>query len=220
MERINVNYITVEQFQERYEMGSKPVIIEEASEGWSAHHQWTLKNLLAKFADSLFKVGETEKGQYLKLTLKEFVEYLVYNRDDSPLYVFEMGVEAHPEAKDLMNDYKVPKFFEENIFVDMLGETDSPPHRWWLLGPQRSGSIIHQDPLSTSAWNTSISGRKRWLLIKPEEHVTKWNVKGIDFTGNYEEKTSAIKWFDQVVPKMKVAHGPEGDNTLQFFECV
>ena len=163
---------------------------------------------MSRFSESLFRVGESEKGYALKLTLKEFVEYLVYNRDDSPLYVFEMGIEGHPEARDLMGDYKVAKFFEENIFVDMLGETASPPHRWWLLGPQRSGSMIHQDPLSTSAWNTSLSGRKRWLLIKPSPQITAWHVKGIEFSENHEEKTDAITYFDEVLPKIKAAYGP------------
>ncbi len=47
------------------------------------------------------------------MKLSEFIEYMIYNKDDSPLYLFEpdIGVE-YRGTTGLLKDYKVPKYFE------------------------------------------------------------------------------------------------------------
>ena len=37
----------------------------------------------------MFKIGEDDDGAKLKVGMKSFMEYLVHNTDDSPLYLFE-----------------------------------------------------------------------------------------------------------------------------------
>ena len=56
------------------------------------------------------------------------------------------------------------------------------------------------DPLATSAWNTLIYGKKRWVLFPP--HVPKSIVKG-----KYEirkgEDDEAIHYFMHILPRIK-----------------
>jgi histone arginine demethylase JMJD6 len=134
IERVHVNDITVEEFVEKFERPSRPVIIQGIADTWPAFKKWTFRKLLKKYADSKFKIGESDSGKKLKVTLKEYLEYTMYNRDDSPLYLFESSLEEHPEAKKMMNDYKPGKFFDD-LFVELLGEKKAPPHRWFLIGP-------------------------------------------------------------------------------------
>ena len=83
-----------------------------------------------------------------------------------------------------------------------MGEKKAPPHRWFLIGPRRSGSEVHQDPLGTSAWNTSVCGHKRWVLIPPAPGITKKFVRG-EHSLNKGEDDEAIQYFDKILPRLK-----------------
>jgi len=44
------------------------------------------------------------------------MDYLLYNKDDSPLYMFESSIENHKELRNLISDYIIPKYFTEDFF--------------------------------------------------------------------------------------------------------
>lgn len=68
------------------------------------------------------------------------------------------------------------------------------------MGPERSGTTVHVDPLSTSAWNTLIHGQKRWVLFPP--HVPKSVVKGRDLIRD-DEDDEPIHYFMYILPRIK-----------------
>jgi histone arginine demethylase JMJD6 len=109
--------------------------------------------------------------------MKTFVEYLFEQSDDFPLYVFDDGFDK--TCSELLQLFSVPEYFPEDLFSGVRGR---PPHRWLLIGPKRSGSQLHQDPLGTSAWNVSIVGYKLWALFPPD--LPKHIVKGFHLTKN------------------------------------
>jgi histone arginine demethylase JMJD6 len=156
---------------------------------------------LKNYSHGRFKIGESDSGRKLRVTLSEFVDYMENNRDDSPLYLFESSLEDHEVAKKMMKDYNPPKFFQQNFFT-LLDEDEMPPHRWFLMGPKRSGSEIHIDPLGTSAWNTSLMGHKRWILIAPGPDITKRLVRGRHLMSK-DEDDEAIHYFDFIFPRLK-----------------
>jgi hypothetical protein len=75
-----------------------------------------LKTLYRKFKDTKFKIGETDKGKPINVKLKYFMIYLLQQRDDSPLYLFEPDLEERVELKSVILNYNVPKYFSEDDY--------------------------------------------------------------------------------------------------------
>lgn len=62
-----------------------------------------------------------------------------------------------------------------------------PPYRWILMGPARSGTGLHVDPVGTHAWVSLVQGCKRWVLFPPETPR--------DCIGMQEPQIPSVIWF-------------------------
>jgi histone arginine demethylase JMJD6 len=213
--RIDSSILSVTDFIERYEKPRIPCIIKNipSNESWEAHHKWTFSYLRSSFKDVLFKVGEDDEGYKVKVKMKYFLQYLRYNDDDSPLYVFDSSYDVNKVAKQLLQEYKVPSYFPDDLF-SLVGEDRRPPYRWFLVGPERSGTCLHIDPLGTSAWNTLLVGTKRWVLFPPG--LKKSVVKGTDLILKGEDD-EATNYFIDILPRIKKEYAGQVP-IIEFFQ--
>ncbi|CAM9377896.1 unnamed protein product [Discosporangium mesarthrocarpum] len=196
--------LTPHDFWEKYERKGKPVVISGIPwhEGWAAEERWSWEQLRQRYGNCKMKCGEDDDGYAVKVRMKYFLRYMESQQDDSPLYVFDSHFDDHRVAKELLEDFKVPDYFPDDLF-QLVGERRRPPYRWFLLGPRRSGTSVHVDPLGTSAWNTVIVGRKRWVLFPPG---TDRNVAKARHFIRGGEDDEPVDYFVDHLPRLRRAH--------------
>lgn len=113
----------------------------------------------------------------------------------------------------LLEDYTVPPPFAGfDLFQDVLDNdceecSSPPPYRWILMGPSRSGTGLHIDPLGTHAWVTIVEGCKRWVLFPPDT-----DPKSIAMQS---PQIPSVIWFSQYYPKIMPEH-PNAIEVLQM----
>jgi len=168
--------VSVEQAASNLDL-SRPAIVDGVLDLWPDVKRWDLDRLLSEYGDYPFVVSsyfpddgtEEEEEEPVTISLKDYIQYDCQQQDDSPVYVFDhLILEKQPV---LASSFSRPSPFLVDYFDVMREMGAEMDHQWVLIGTTRSGAALHFDPMQTSAWNTLISGRKRWILFPPNVSV-------------------------------------------------
>ena len=191
-----VEKISVDDFVTKYELPKIPVLLKGYSTSFAnGIERWrnglkdgmtTLNNKQGRFRCGARSIQSEAFASYSTSGLA--------NLDESPLYIFDARfAETFPE---LGKDYIVPEVFsgEGRDLFEHLGPAKRPDFRWVIAGAPRSGSKWHLDPNCTHAWNASLLGRKKWIMLPPWGAPPPGVFPSPD-GGSVAQPVSLVEWF-------------------------
>eukprot|EP00746_Dinoflagellata_sp_MGD_P015802 gnl/MRDRNA2_/MRDRNA2_135297_c0_seq1.p1 gnl/MRDRNA2_/MRDRNA2_135297_c0~~gnl/MRDRNA2_/MRDRNA2_135297_c0_seq1.p1 ORF type:complete len:519 (-),score=77.92 gnl/MRDRNA2_/MRDRNA2_135297_c0_seq1:434-1990(-) len=166
-----------------------PAVFSSITEKWEAC-SWSLESLTQRFGENRVRVGMDSDCRPLTAPLRDFAAYVKRDSDGdvAPLYVFEPRLRA---PLTLEYDPTIGGLFPDDL-LSLVG-SDRPPYRWLCLGPSRSGSTVHIDPLGTAAWNALLVGRKRWALLDSDLPRAEVEAPGL----------TPLEWFHERLPRLR-----------------
>lgn len=149
-------------FRARYDDAGTPFVLSGAGAAWPGWRAldggaWGAAALEAAHGSVSFHTAGFD------CTLSEYLAYARAEESDQPLYLFDA---AFAEKAPALGQFAAPAAFREDLFA-LLGP-DRPDFRWLIAGPRKSGSVFHQDPNGTSAFNACLQGSKLWILLPPD----------------------------------------------------
>ena len=164
-----------------FERENVPAILEGCCKDWKAMSNCTWSQLVQRFGHYRWRFSDTHGEMMTLSTYDKYVNSVEGRTDDAPLAVYDSQLDDDEDDERLAvfeQDYQVPRCFSapdlfeclDNFLRDDDGcDNDSspsrPPYRWILMGPERSGTGLHIDPLGTHAWVSLVQGLKRWVLF-------------------------------------------------------
>lgn len=192
LEYVSVKTTSMDDFKTKYLYTNKPCMILDIPNDWVAMKEWNVENFNKRFGKCKFKVtGGRLKYEYYYHYMKTYK----HRQDDEPIFIFDSTfADKGKKMREILKEYTVPKWFEEDLF-DCLSEEERPNFRWLLISIRRCGTSLHVDPVATSAWNTMITGKKRWILFPPSTFFGN--------SGVIKPHIRGAEWFLKEYPKHK-----------------
>jgi hypothetical protein len=160
------------EFKREYQMAGRPVVIENATEGWKAASSWTFEFLKSRYGDTPVETYHFANGGYSpdrvelmplggfidKILAADWKTFPCYVRDDWKLFI---------KHQELLADYRIPEyFFDWFKFLPSFMRLIYPRI---FIGPKGAVTPLHDDIWGTHAWLAQLVGKKRWFLFPPDQ---------------------------------------------------
>lgn len=160
-------------FFHEYYKKKQPVIIAGLTDAWPARRLWTFDFFRRNYGDDVVTCGRWF-DKSVRMKMSEYLDYLeaysagrIDEPHRSPLYLEGWYFRrAHPE---LHEHYELLRPYANDLFDRWF------PHKWdpkatgILIGPKNTFTKLHYDLMSTHSWNAQIVGKKRWVLVSPDQ---------------------------------------------------
>lgn len=120
-------------------------------------------------------VTASSSGKYYELKLEDYIDYISnVPEEDRAIPDLYLNWRYNRDCPELRNDYETPHYVKD--WLRFVPNWVIDPYSWIYIGPDKSGSPLHQDIDMTHGWNALISGRKHWVFFSPDQ--SEWIYRG------------------------------------------
>lgn len=92
-------------------------MIDGCTQNWETEKYWSFQYLYEEYKEKMFTISEDKDGKKLKLKFKYYMEYLIYNTDDSPLYLVDDTLEDDEDVQRILEFYQIPPYFKDDLLA-------------------------------------------------------------------------------------------------------
>ncbi len=171
-------------FLSRFGKPNLPFLLKNGIAQTRAMQRWDWSFFAQQYGDREVIVYRTSnRNQYQKMLFKDYIDYILTTDDTDPLYLLDWFVDKN--CPELRADYSVPSYFHS--WADQLIEPLRPKFLAFYIGPKHSGSKLHIDILSTSAWNAVFKGAKLWVFYPQDQTQNIYNGRVNPFNPDFEK---------------------------------
>ncbi|XP_066289252.1 bifunctional arginine demethylase and lysyl-hydroxylase JMJD6-like [Branchiostoma lanceolatum] len=165
-----VRNLKPDEFIARYAYTSRPVIVEDGAQNWTASEYFSFGYFKSVYKpDSPALLNEENKCQFFPYKTNFASLGEVFNMSEEranledgsePWYIGWSNCDA-TAANDLRRHYERPYFFP--------AEVESSKTDWIFMGSPGYGAHLHIDAVGTPSWQAQVKGTKEWTLEPPPE---------------------------------------------------
>jgi len=212
------------EFAQSFLIPNRPCMVRGCSSAWGAARKWNSPSELGKWYGGIELrltevVGSSAEAgcRPVRIPLANYLPYASGNKADFPWYAFDDDFGCDSARAALLRDFETPRFFRDDCYAvaPIVRERMFPKNTFFVVGGARTGTVMHVDPHETSAWNTLLCGRKRWILIPPTDDDETLEAIGLD--RNYRAKAPPCQWWADTYPEL-VATGAA--SRVGAIECI
>lgn len=154
--------ITYTEFQNKYHLPQKPVVLRGLWKQYPAYEKWTMeyfKNAMGDievglYSSTMANPSETLTKPHVKMHFDKYLELIENEPTDLRLFLFPV----FKHKPELLKDFDYPNITKGYIKLPFM-----------FFGPKNSITRIHQDIDMSCVFLTQFEGKKRVVLFPPEQ---------------------------------------------------
>ncbi|KAG5675162.1 hypothetical protein PVAND_005088 [Polypedilum vanderplanki] len=127
------------------------------------------------------------------MTFNEYCDYWKSKRENLK-YLKDFHLKHQRPDLDF---YNVPKYFASDWLNEYLIDKGKDDYRFVYLGTKSTYTPLHSDVFGSFSWSVNVSGKKRWIFLKPnEENKLKDSLNQLPFSVEEDElKEKNVDYF-------------------------